>query len=240
MDKQKILDSLSPNETKILPYLNEDITRICMKTNLDKTSVLRALEFLKNKEIIEIIYDKRKFIEIGVNGILYRKKELPERKLLNILGEKRILALEDALKLSGLSDDEFKAAIGALKRKNAIELKNKKLILNIDNIEISKKLPEEIFLEALPIDYDSMSNEQGKIFDSLKNRKDIAHVKEDKKISVKVSAFGKEIVESKIKTERMIEQITPELLKKDSWKGKKFRRYDIESKVPEIYGGKSN
>ncbi len=238
MDKQKILDSLSPNETKILPYLNEDITRICMKTNLDKTSVLRALEFLKNKEIIEIIYDKRKFIEIGVNGILYRKKELPERKLLNILGEKRILALEDALKLSGLSDDEFKAAIGALKRKNAIELKNKKLILNIDNIEISKKLPEEIFLEALPIDYDSMSNEQGKIFDSLKNRKDIAHVKEDKKISVKVSAFGKEIVESKIKTERMIEQITPELLKKDSWKGKKFRRYDIESKVPEIYGGK--
>ena len=62
MDKQKILDSLSPNETKILPYLNEDITRICMKTNLDKTSVLRALEFLKNKEIIEIIYDKRKFI----------------------------------------------------------------------------------------------------------------------------------------------------------------------------------
>jgi len=37
----------------------------------------------------------------------------------------------------------------------------------------------------------------------------------------------------------MIEQLTPELIKKESnWKGKIFRRYDVVSPVPEICGGK--
>ena len=66
---EKILDSLSPNERKILPHLEEkDIVKICKKTNLDKVSVIRAFEYLKNKKIIEIFVKKRKIVEIGVNG----------------------------------------------------------------------------------------------------------------------------------------------------------------------------
>jgi phenylalanyl-tRNA synthetase alpha chain len=37
----------------------------------------------------------------------------------------------------------------------------------------------------------------------------------------------------------MIEQLTSDIIKKESnWKGKVFRRYDVTSPVPEIYGGK--
>jgi len=48
---QKLIDSLSPNERKILPHLEEkDINDICKKSNLDKISVTRALEYLQNKK----------------------------------------------------------------------------------------------------------------------------------------------------------------------------------------------
>src|SRR3989344_3142913 len=107
MDKQKIIESLSPNEIKILPYLNDDVKQISVKSNLDMTSVLRALEFLEKKNLVKVFHEKKKIVELGVNGIHYRKNGLPERKLLNLLKEKRVLLFEDAQKNSGLSEDEF-------------------------------------------------------------------------------------------------------------------------------------
>ena len=45
-----------------------------VKSNLDKTSVIRSLEYLQNKEIVKINYIKNKIIELEVNGALYLKK----------------------------------------------------------------------------------------------------------------------------------------------------------------------
>jgi len=159
MDKNKLIESLSPNEKKILPHLGEKINEICKKSNLDKTSVIRALEYLQNKNIVKINYTKIQTVELDVNGALYLKKGLPERRLLNLLNEKHIVSLQDAQKESNLSDDEFKASIGALKRKALIELKNGKIILNANKLEISKKTLEEQFLETLPTDYATLAPE---------------------------------------------------------------------------------
>ena len=159
MDKTKIIESLSPNEKKILPYLGEKISEICKKSNLDKTSVIRSLEYLQNKEIVKINYIKNKIIELDVNGALYLKKGLPERRLLNLLDEKHIVSLQDAQKEGNLSEEEFKASIGALKKKALIDLKNGKIILNASKSEISKKTLEEQFLENLPTDYETLKPE---------------------------------------------------------------------------------
>lgn len=236
---KKIIESLSPNEKKILPYIEEDITEICRKSNLDKTSVLRALEYLQNKNIVRLSYEKKKIVEIGVNGALYRKKGLPERRLLNLLNEKRILLLTEAQKQSSLSNDEFKAAIGALKRKALIELKNEKIIFSGNKEGISKKSLEESFIEILPIEYSSLSPEQMYALKSLQSRKDIVEIKEEKIIKIEVTELGEKIISSKIKDEDLIEQINHEILGNEKlWKGKKFRRYDVTSHVPGIYGGK--
>ena len=241
-DIEKISESLSPNERKILPHLDEkNISEICKKTNLDKTSVIRALEYLASKKLVEILYGKKKIVVTGINGILYQKKGLPERRLLNFLNEKRILKLSDAMKQSSLSSDELKVSIGYLKGRNLIEIKNEKIIFNANKGEISKKTPEEIFLEILPLDYDSLSSEQIKIFEYLRKRKEIVNLEEEKTISIKITELGKKIIGANIKTSDLIEQITPELLKKEQlWKGKKFRRYDISMPVSQINGGKKH
>ena len=236
----KLIESLSPNEIKVLPYLEESkFMNICIKSNLDKVAVLRALEYLQNKKILELTSEKKKVIEIGTNGALYKKKGLPERRLLNVLNDQRILLLKDAQQLSKLSDDEFKASIGVLKRKGLIDLNNGKIVFNAGKDEISKKSLEELFIDSLPLDYDSLTPEKINVLKSLQSRKDIVVVTEDKTVKIKVTSLGKTLMKEGLKVGDLIEQITPEILKKELlWKGKKFRRYDVSSSVPIINGGK--
>ncbi|GAH93640.1 unnamed protein product, partial [marine sediment metagenome] len=84
--------------------------------------------------------------------------------------------LDDAQKQGKLSDNEFKASIGVLKKKALIELKKEKIIFNANKEEISKKSPEEIFLDSLPLDYDSLSPEQLFAFSSLEKRRGIIEI----------------------------------------------------------------
>ncbi len=240
MEINKLIESLSPNERKILPYLKErDVEEICKQSKLDKTSVLRALEYLGNKNIITLSHNKKKIVEIGLNGALYRKKGLPERRLLNLMNEKRILKLEDAQKQSSLSDDEFKASIGVLKKKALIEVKNGKIILTERKEEISKKSLEEKFIESLPLAYNSLTPEQLYALKSLEMRRGIVQIKEEEIIGIHITPVGEEVLRNERGIGELIEAITPKLIEKESsWKGKKFRRYDVTSSLPAINGGK--
>jgi len=245
MNINKIIESLSPNERKVLQNLEEKqdsknfINSICQKSNLDKVSVLRTFNYLENKKIVKISYNTKKIVELGINGILYKKKGLPERRILNKLSEKRIINFKDIQKQSALSNNEFKASIGALKKKAMIELKNGKIILNANQEEISKKSLEELFIENLPLESDSLSQEQLYALKAIQNRKDIVKIKEKKLIKIEITELGKKIIGNRIKIKGLIEGITPEMLRKESsWKGKKFRRYDVISQVPQINGGK--
>jgi phenylalanyl-tRNA synthetase alpha chain len=237
---EKIIESLSPNERKILPYLKEkDIEKICVQSKLDRTSVLRALEYLSNKGIIILSKSKKRIVEIGLNGALYRKKGLPERRLLNLLNEKRILKMEDAQRKASLSDDEFKASLGVLKKKALIGLKNGKIILTERKEEVFRKSLEELFIESLPLVCDELTPEQLYALKSLQNRKNIIQIKEEETLAIYITPLGEKIIKSGGEIGELIENITPKLLERESlWKGKKFRRYDLISSLPSISGGK--
>ncbi|VVB83117.1 Phenylalanine--tRNA ligase alpha subunit [uncultured archaeon] len=236
---EKIIESLSPNEMKILPYLKENIDEIVQNSKLDRTSVLRALEYLGNKGVITLSHDKKKIVELGVNGALYKKKGLPERRLLSLINEKRILKLDEAQKQSGLSDDEFKVSIGVLKKKALIGINNEKIVLAGRSEEVSKKSLEELFLEILPLDYSLLKPEQLFALKSLEKRRDIVRIKEEEIIKINITKLGEEIIHSEKKVGELIESVTSQMLEKESlWKGKKFRRYDVTSPLPSINGGK--
>ncbi len=125
---EKIIESLNTNEKKVLDNIKEErIENIVKKTNLDKTSVLRALEYLENKKIVILEHLKIKIVDLGINGLIYKKKGLPERRLSEKILEKKILNLNEINKELDLSEEEIKASIGALKNKALIEIKNGKL-----------------------------------------------------------------------------------------------------------------
>jgi phenylalanyl-tRNA synthetase alpha chain len=234
----EIIETLSPIERKILPYLEENLKNIEKKSGLDETSIMRALSFLENKGILKLSSQTEKIIDLGDNGVIYSKNELPERRLLNFLAENKELKLEDAKKTK-LSENEFKAAIGALKKKAMIEMKQGKIILISSMAEIGKKMLEEQLLEILPVSYDKLAPEQLHALKSLESRKDIVRIEEKKEFKISLSELGKELIKADLSSaENLIENLTSEMIKNETWKNKKFRRYDIKSNVPEINGGK--
>jgi phenylalanyl-tRNA synthetase alpha chain len=239
----RLIEYLSPIEKKILPFIDvKTLEELSEKSNLDNVSCLRALEYLQNKGIVQINSDKKKIIEIGVNGALYLKRGLPERRLLNFLNDFKInlVPLVDAQKQSKLSDDEFKAALGVLKKKALIDLKNGKIILNANGEEVAKKMLEEKFIEALPLEFDKLEPEQKHSFEVLKNRKEIIQIEEKKSVEIRITSLGKKVLNSidSIDDEKLVEQLTQDVIREGSWKGKKFRRYDVTLDVPKFYGGK--
>ena len=240
MDMQELIESLSPIEKKVTPFLSlQSFDEIIEKSGLDRVSVLRALEFLNSKKVIELKIEKKKIIDLGTNGIYYKKKGLPERQLL-LIAEQGPVSLQNAQKQSRLSDNEFKAAIGALKKKALADIKNGRLIFTGDKSDIVKKSLEEQFIDLLPLEFDNISAEQKFSLDKLKDRKDIVIITEEQVVSFTLTKLGKDLVKEDLSKIDLIEELTSEMIQKESWKGKKFRRYDVESQVPKINGGKEH
>jgi len=105
--------------------------------------------------------------------------------------------------------------------------------------EISKKSFEEKFLETLPRNLDELAPEEKFAFENLKSRKNIIDIQDKKIIHFSLTEVGEKLTKKDLSQAKdMIEVITPNLIKTGLWKGKKFRRYDITSPVPRIYGGK--
>jgi len=238
--KTDILESLSPDERLVLPCLETgSIEKIKEKTGLEEVKVVRSLQFLDNKGIIKLKIDSKKIVDLDENGVVYLKNGLPERRLLNLLAEKPELPLKEAEEKSKLSENEFKAALGTLKSKAFIELKEGRLLLKGNLDEIAKKSLEELFIEALPLEQSKLSPEQLFALENLKLRKNIIGIKDKKEISFELTEIGKELIKEDLsKLKDLIETLTPEMILKEGWKGKKFRKYDIKSPVPAISGGK--
>ncbi len=235
---ESISDSLSPIEKKIVPYLKENLDSIIKKSGLDKTSVIRALTFLENKGFVKIKHEERMIIDLGVNGIQYKKNQLPERKLLMLFEARNLIPIKEAKKLSKLSDNEFKVYLGVLKKKSLVELKNGKISIISYKEEIIKKFPEERLLEILPIEKEKLKDEEILALDNLKKRKEIIEIKGGKTVSFELTESGKQIAGKEIKSD-LLEEVTPEMIKSPI-KNKIFRKYNLKAFVPRIYGGKKH
>lgn len=236
-----LIDTLSPIERRIIPYLKKPLKEIMKLSKLDEASVLLAIQFLTKKEIIKTKTSSERIIELGTNGIYYKKTYLPERKLILTLEKNNRIPLAEAKKLSKLSENEFKVALGVLKDKAILTISNGKLVLNASKEELSKKFLEEKFLDELPLKESSLAPEQKLAFLNLKKRKNIIEIKTKTKIETELTEKGKSLIalpDKELKSE-LLEEVTSKTIK--TWsKGKKFRRYDIQAPVPKIYGGKKH
>ncbi|MCK5321239.1 phenylalanine--tRNA ligase subunit alpha [Candidatus Pacearchaeota archaeon] len=240
MNEKLLVKFLSPIEKATLPSLSLDFSSlndVAEKTSQDKTTVLRAVGFLKNKGLVETESSEKEVVSLGILGIYYLKKELPERTLLNKLVEKKAILISEIKNVCGLNDNEAKIALGTLKKKALVDIKAGKLSLSAKPTEIMNKMLEELFLEKLPLELDLLETQDKLALQNLKSRKEIVSVEKKKEIGVKLTSLGKKISLMDLK-KNMIEQLTPKMIKQNGWKGKEFRRYDLSLPVPKIYGGK--
>ena len=242
-DIKNIVAKLHPLERQVLPVLQQhlELSSIAKNAKLTEVEVMRALQWLENKEIIKIQSEKRKSIHLEKNGQTYKKEGLPEKRFLKALDES-FKGLNVITKKAKLSREEATACVGLLKRKNAVEISQQEG-LSVKITEEGKKIrnlewPEEYFLlHVFPKEYEEAKDRT--IVEELRKRKELISVRDEKKITVTLSPRGHELLKEDLSAE-VVNRLTPGMLRMGSWKEKTFRSYDVEINVPKIFQGKKH
>jgi len=238
-----IIDKLHPLERKILPFLDsvQNFNQLLNKSNLKDVEVMRALQWLSNKKVIELKQDVEDIISLEKNGEKYRTIGLPEIRLLKLLKIKSY-SLDKLFDMAEFDSMEINVSIGILKKKAAIQISPERVVqITNQGIKLLEKpsLEEGFLQKEFPIKANDLKPEERFAFDNLKTRKNIISKDVKKVITIKLTDIGKELVSNKHSIEtRTEDKLTHEMLKTASWKKKKFRHYDIKINVPAISGGK--
>jgi len=241
MEIKKLIDTLHPLERKVLPVLVKtlDFNEILKQTQLKDVEVMRALQWLENKQVLKLKDKLKEIIELGENGKQYLEKGFPEKIFLEQIKDTQ--KDEDTIK-ANLSQQEFGISMGVLKKNSAIliDKKDGKLLFKITPMgkNFLEKTDKENFLKKLPLELKSLKDQEKEIYKNLKSRKDIIKLNLQKIKQIELTDLGKKAAKEKITDEKILDRLTPELLQTGAWKGKRFRRYDVEINVPEINGGR--
>jgi phenylalanyl-tRNA synthetase alpha chain len=245
MDIKRLSESLHPLEQRAVPFLKSAKTlyELVAASGLSEVEVMRALQWLENKDVLKTRQEVKEIVKLDSNGELYASIDLPEHRLLKAV-KKTALSLDDAEKEGDLSKEEIGVAIGTLKSKCAITLVDNNIsITDAGKKMLDKPSLEELFLKKLSshkaLNILSLAPEERFAFDSLRKRKSIVKSVLEKTRFIELTDIGKELVKIDMKAlKSTVDRITPEMLRDSSWKGKTFRRYDVKINVPKIYRGK--
>lgn len=232
-----IAKTLSPIEREVLPHIKDNSTLkdLIKHTGKKEVEVMRAIQWLQNKNIINIKVDLKEIVSLGELGKQYLNTKLPERRLLDELKNKGEIKLNQV----SLPKSELNIAIGELKRKAAINLKENIVLTDNGRKFLTKEFIEEKFLSSLPKELKEIANEEKLAYNNLRGRKDLIKTELEKTRTITLTELGKKLTKQNLKFD-LIESLTPDIIKSKSWKGKEFRSYDVKINVPAIYGGKKH
>ena len=245
-NNQKLIAKLHPFERKVLPILGKTTkySKVIEESSLSDIEVMRALQWLSNKELLNLSTETTRLIHLKENAKKYKKNGLPEKRLAKALIE-TFQSTASIAKAVNLTTEEVNASIGQLKRHNAVDMQKGKKGLELRATKgtqhfLNTKSSEESFLEKhFPCAIDSLNKEESQTLKSLRKRKNFVDIKDDKLVQIKLTTKGKALSKLKINT-NVKSRITPAMLKDGSWKQHEFRAYDVEINVPQVHPGKKH
>ena len=244
METERLISMLTPVERKVLPALerHKSFEELVKETGLSEVEVMRALQWLRNKNLVSIKEAIANKANLDSNGIMYQKSGLPERRFLEAVKSGK-LTVSHAQKECGLSPEEVSISLGILKKKGAIDLEKRggELYASITKKGtefLASGFEEEKFLRMqFPVKIEELNSGERAVFEELKKRKAIVKLELKKERSAELTLLGKNVLKKGISSD-MIEKLSQQMLKAGSWKSREFRRYDIQTDVPRIFAGK--
>jgi len=223
MEPERIARSLSELERKVIKHVDsrKPISEVAKAAELSEVEAMRGLQYLSNKGIVRLVREERERFVHTEKGKNYVGKKLPERKILD--------ALKDEPKKIGelpVTKEEFSGVIGLLKKEGLVHFENG--ALSLTEGEKDFVFPWESCYDTL----DCLDEESFKIL----NRRGLVTREKSVVWYAEPTDLWKEVLPHV--REDLIDNITPEILRSGTWKGKEFRHYDVVSPVPKKYYGK--
>ena len=247
-DITKTINELHIYEKKLLKELeaNPDATpeEIADNTGMDIKSVMSAAGSLASKNIIEVDKEVQETYSLTEDGIHYANQGLPERKILDVLAEKRQIRMKDLASETGIDKKEANIALGWLRRKDWAQID--KGVLNITDFgkEFADKLDnDEEVLNYLKANADGVklfTDDLRDGFKKLTSRKNILNIKKETSHSFKILPKGEEILKHGFTIQEQATQLTHQQLKDGEWKSLQYRPYDINAEAPIFFAGKKH
>ena len=247
-DITKTINELHIYEKKLLKELeaNPEATpeEIAENTGMDIKSVMSAAGSLASKDIIEVDKEVSETYSLTKDGLKYAKEGLPERKILDVLAEKRQIHMKDLADEAGIDKKETNIALGWLRRKDWAQID--KGIVNITEFgnEFTSKLGvDEEVLEYLKANADGVKLFTDDLVDGFKKltgRKNILNVKKETSHSFKLLDKGEAILNEGFTIQKQATQLTHQQLKDGEWKSLQYRPYDINAEAPVFFAGKKH
>lgn len=242
-----IITKLHPLEKKIIPLLIENMSfeDLLKISNLKDVEIMRALQWLSNKEIVKISESKEEVITLDINGLNYSNSGLPELRFLKTLSEEKGKNQEQIIKDAKINAQEFGVSVGVLKSKVAILTENSENGLIIKRTSqgtklLEKESLEETFLKKkFPIFTKDLTPEEKFAFNNLIKRRQILKKETKKNIKIHLTEICKNIQKEKESLNKIyIDNLSHSLLSSGKWKNSEFRHYDVKINVPKIFGAK--
>jgi len=224
---------LHPHELRILDVLDEKKTNkeIAAESGLGLDAVNRALSWLATKGLAEMREDITEEITLQDDGRLYAREGLPERKILEMVGDKTsIKNIQERL-----GKKETSIGLGWLRRKNQARIEGDEVSIIDRGVKSDEKLLQLLGGEG-KISSGELSPAQKKALRFLRSRQSLLDIRERKIVWAVPTKEGRKIGELGVK--ESISQLTPDLLINGGWKGKKLRSYDVDLYVKPTYPAK--
>ncbi|HIK01564.1 TPA: phenylalanine--tRNA ligase subunit alpha [archaeon] len=221
---------LHPIESKVIKGLKTlggkgSASEVAEAGGIEKIQAERFGYSLSEKGFVKLNKDVSDSLKLTKLGEKYLKKGLPERQILDALktGLKSSKELAEEL---NIDENAIAACIGIFKKNAWAEVRkgDKGLVFEIS--ELGKGLLEKGEFGSLA----SLSSLEPSQADELRRR---GIVEKDEKTTYILEILK----EPKVGGSKSIENITPEILKNKSWKGRKIRGYDINAQTQPYFGG---
>ncbi len=246
---EDLIEELSYLERKVLLTLQDVKTatpEMIRKEGKFKelVEVMNASSWLRSKNLVTI--QEKPIRKYTLAKKKWGTKNLPERRALKLLRKRHGELTLDELKNSGkVTENEVPIAIGWLKKKGwaTLERDEGTTIIKItdkgkDSVstvgkdeELIRKLADGELTER---DVDPV------VIKMLKSRKDVVKEKEIIRREIGLTDLGREALSIGVELKEEVAQLTPELLSSGKWKDVHFRRYDVGTFAPSLYGGKKH
>ncbi len=227
-------DSLHPLERKLLSHLRNgaDVEELAHSSGMAEVEVMRALQWLAAKGALTISERAHHVITTGSNCKSALTNGLPEYRFLKLLDTKQTVPEIQQY----FTIDEFNAALGILKKRDAIVF-NAGKVQKLPEAAVMLREEQDIikFLTSLvDTPYDKLNKTY---VEQFRARKDFLSVHERTERTIQLTAGFRP---QDIKHEDLLEQVTPEVMRDKTWQTTRFRRYDIEAFVPQHPHGKAH
>jgi len=236
---------LRKNEQKTLQTLEElggkaHVNQIITTSNLPHAAVMRAALKLSEEELLQVHEQKQTIAKLNKEGEKYRKKGLPERRLiksLNKLG--REAKIDKIVNDAKLEAQLVPIALGWLRRKGWATIKGKERTLKA--LKEPKKGEDEevlaLFTEKSTIIVEELNKKEREAITTLRKRK-LLEIEEKILRTLELTKKGQKLLKKGVEAFEEVSQLSPELIISGKWRERKLRKFNVTAPGPPIYPGR--